>query len=66
MICLFFVLKVINNDADESSADEASDMMVDEPMMPRMAAEKPKPKEVVDEEGWSVVGPRRNRGKKSG
>jgi len=62
-----FMLKVIRDedDEDESSDEEASEMMVDEPAMPR-AVDNPKPKEMPDEEGWSVVAPRRNRGKKSG
>lgn len=58
--------RVINDDEDESSDEEASDMMVDEPVVPKMAEEKPKLKEVDNEDGWSVVAPRRNRGKKSG
>lgn len=60
------LLKVINDDEDESSDEEASDMMVDEPVMPKVTVEKPKPKEMPDEDGWTVVPSRRNRGKKSG
>lgn len=58
--------RVINDDEDESSDEEASEMMVDEPVMPKMAADKPKLKQMPDEDGWSVVAPRRNRGQKSG
>jgi len=59
--------RVINDDEDESSDEEASKMMVDEPVVPKMAVEKPKLKEMhINEDGWSVVAPRRNRGKKSG
>jgi len=48
--------------------EDASDMMVDEPVVSKMAVEKPrpKPKEMADEDEWSFVAPRRNRGKKSG
>lgn len=62
----WFVLKVINDEEDGSSDEGASDMMVDEPLMPKMAAEQPNPREMPDEEGWSVVPPRRCRGNKSG
>lgn len=32
----------------------------------KTALDEPKPKLMTDEEGWSVVAPRRNRGKRSG
>ncbi|KAJ6841294.1 pre-rRNA-processing protein TSR2 [Iris pallida] len=59
--------EVSNDDTDESSDEEASDMVVDEPVMPKeMAVNKPKPREMPDEDGWSVVAPKRNRGRKPG
>ncbi|KAJ6796556.1 pre-rRNA-processing protein TSR2 [Iris pallida] len=60
--------EVISDAADESSDEEASDMMVDEPVMSKeTATSNPKPREMPDEEGWSVVAPKqRNRGRKSG
>ncbi|XP_008813560.1 pre-rRNA-processing protein TSR2 isoform X1 [Phoenix dactylifera] len=76
--------RVIDDKEDESSDEEISDMMVDEPKPNEMAVDKPnkmamdepkpnkmamdepKPKQMTDEEGWSVVPPRRNRGKRSG
>ncbi|XP_038970166.1 pre-rRNA-processing protein TSR2 isoform X2 [Phoenix dactylifera] len=78
------VEEVIDDKEDESSDEEISDMMVDEPKPNEMAVDKPnkmamdepkpnkmamdepKPKQMTDEEGWSVVPPRRNRGKRSG
>ncbi|XP_020274203.1 pre-rRNA-processing protein TSR2 [Asparagus officinalis] len=54
-----------DDDDDESSDEEASDMMVDEPVVPK-SGPQPKQNEMPDEEGWAVVAPRRNRGKKSG
>ncbi|MQL71868.1 hypothetical protein Taro_004196 [Colocasia esculenta] len=58
--------RVINDDDDESSDDDASDMMVDEPKPNVAAVDKPKPRQVPDEEGWTVVSSRRDGGKRSG
>nr|XP_010932466.1 pre-rRNA-processing protein TSR2 [Elaeis guineensis] len=58
--------QVVDDNEDESSGEEISDMMVDEPKPNKMAVDEPKPKQTTDEEGWSVVVPRRNRGKRSG
>uniref|UniRef100_A0A1D1Y354 Pre-rRNA-processing protein TSR2 n=2 Tax=Anthurium amnicola TaxID=1678845 RepID=A0A1D1Y354_9ARAE len=57
--------RVINGNDDESSDEEVSDMMVDEPKPSDLAVDKPKPREVVDEEGWTVISSRRNKGKSS-
>ncbi|XP_010272871.1 PREDICTED: pre-rRNA-processing protein TSR2-like [Nelumbo nucifera] len=63
--------KVINEDDEDSSDDEVSDMMLDEPKPRLNPIPKAKPvdekqiRETVEvEDGWSVVGPRRNKGKR--
>ena len=66
LVCLFLMLQVIDDNDNESSDEEIVDMMVDEPKPNKMAVDEPKPKQMTDEEGWSVVVPRRNRGKRSG
>ncbi|KAG6524420.1 pre-rRNA-processing protein TSR2-like [Zingiber officinale] len=54
-----------NHDSeDESSDDEVSEMIVDEPKVSEMVAESPKPEQVPDEDGWSTVTSKRNKGKK--
>ncbi|KAF8392408.1 hypothetical protein HHK36_022750 [Tetracentron sinense] len=60
--------QVVNEDDNESSEDEISDMAVDEPK-PRL---NPKPKDeqkpietVEAEDGWLLVATKRNRGKKN-
>lgn len=58
--------QVVDDNDDESSDEEIADMMVDEPKPNKMVVDEPKPKQMTDEEGWSVVVPRRNRGKRSG
>ncbi|CAL9111876.1 pre-rRNA-processing protein TSR2-like [Musa acuminata AAA Group] len=55
---------VDDNSEYESSDEEASEMMVDEPMPHEMVVEKPKQKQMADEDGWSTVTSRKNRGKK--
>ncbi|KAK1315046.1 hypothetical protein QJS10_CPA06g01927 [Acorus calamus] len=61
--------QVPNDDesGDESLDDEeeAMDMAVDEPSPKPDAMDKQRPKQSIDEDGWSVVGPRRGRGRKS-
>lgn len=39
-------------------------MIVDEPKVSEMVVETPKPEQVPDEEGWSTVTSKRNKGKK--
>ncbi|URE37381.1 Pre-rRNA-processing protein [Musa troglodytarum] len=57
--------EVVDDDSEyESSDEEASEMMVDEPMPHEMVVEKPKQNQMPDEDGWSTVTSRRNRGKK--
>ncbi|OAY78946.1 pre-rRNA-processing protein TSR2 homolog [Ananas comosus] len=60
--------RVIDDNEDESSDEEESEMAVDEAPSTAMAEDHhPKPaKAVPDEEGWSVVAPRRSRGNRSG
>ncbi|RWW34666.1 hypothetical protein GW17_00000572 [Ensete ventricosum] len=55
---------LVDDDSEYESSDEASEMMVDEPMPHEMVVEKPKQKQMPDEDGWSTVTSRRNRGKK--
>lgn len=58
---------MINDDKDESSEDEASDMAVDEmkPKTEEMAMGESRPKEPTGpQEGWSIVPTRRNRGRR--
>ncbi|XP_020091534.1 pre-rRNA-processing protein TSR2 homolog [Ananas comosus] len=59
--------RVIDDNEDESSDEEVSKMMVDETKPKEMVVNEPKPsKPIPDEDGWSVVAQRRNRGKRSG
>ncbi|KAG6516886.1 pre-rRNA-processing protein TSR2 homolog [Zingiber officinale] len=46
-------------------SDEVSEMIVDESNASDMVVEKPKSERVPDEDGWSTVTSRRNKGKKS-
>lgn len=58
---------MIDDNEDESSDEEVSKMMVDETKPKEMVVNEPKPsKPIPDEDGWSVVAQRRNRGKRSG
>ncbi|XP_062211989.1 pre-rRNA-processing protein TSR2-like [Phragmites australis] len=54
-----------NDDSDSSDDDDDASMMDDEATPPEeMAVDKPKPsKPVPDADGWTVVPPRRGRGK---
>ncbi|XP_043691452.1 pre-rRNA-processing protein TSR2 homolog isoform X2 [Telopea speciosissima] len=60
-----------DEDEDESSDDESSDMVMDEPkarLNPKpepMLEDVQRPRETVEaEDGWTVVGPRQNKGKR--
>lgn len=60
-----------NSDDDEvddyeENSEETSDMAIDEPIPEVKLANVPKSKQVPDEDGWCVVAPRKNRGKKQG
>ncbi|KAG6466331.1 pre-rRNA-processing protein TSR2 homolog [Zingiber officinale] len=46
-------------------SDDVSEMIVDESNASDMVVEKPKSEQVPDEDGWSTVTSRRNKGKKS-
>lgn len=71
-ITSLFMCQLVNEDDDESSDDETSEMVVDEPK-PRlnlkpgeMSVDEPKLRETVEaEDGWTVVGPKRNKGKRN-
>ncbi|XP_073004758.1 uncharacterized protein [Typha latifolia] len=53
------------NDNEDESTEEEEDMMVDDAEPKEMDMDPSKPcKAMPDEEGWSVVAPRRSRGKK--
>ncbi|PKA51921.1 hypothetical protein AXF42_Ash008150 [Apostasia shenzhenica] len=58
--------QAMNNHVDNSSDEEGLDMIVDETHTTPLIAETPNPAQMPDEEGWSVVGPRRGRPQKSG
>ncbi|CAA6670090.1 unnamed protein product [Spirodela intermedia] len=61
-------LRMMDENEDESSDDEeASDMMMvdDLKLKPVVGGEK-NPKQVVDEDGWSVVPSRKSKGKRAG
>ncbi|PKU60678.1 hypothetical protein MA16_Dca028721 [Dendrobium catenatum] len=56
----------MDDNVDESSDDEGSDMMVDESPLTEIVADKTEQIQVPDEEGWCVVPSRRRQGKRSG
>ncbi|KAH0467666.1 hypothetical protein IEQ34_002699 [Dendrobium chrysotoxum] len=58
--------QAMDDNVDESSDDEGSDMMVDESPLTETVADKTEQIQMPDEEGWCVVPPRRHRGKRSG
>ncbi|XP_043701356.1 pre-rRNA-processing protein TSR2 homolog isoform X2 [Telopea speciosissima] len=64
--------QMVNDDDDESSDDGSSNMVMDElkptlnPKPEPMSVDVQRPRETVEaEDGWTVVGPRRNKGKRN-
>lgn len=56
---------IAHNVGESSEEDEGSNMMVDQPPGTEIQAGTAKPTQVIDEEGWNVVPPRRHKSKPS-
>lgn len=54
------------NDDESSDDEEASDMMMVDDLKLKPVIAGKEPKQVVDEDGWSVVPSRKNKGKRAG